>query len=140
MNEIFYKSLLDKAIEATNVDPKDINTKGFFKWRYFSVDELNERIIKRNEKVENGTSRRQNIVPLRKRGKTSHTRYERTFRFSEIDNPKSKRSDIFLINELTKSNIFYAVHSSFVGTFRYRFKLMPDNTVKFNGKKMILIR
>jgi hypothetical protein len=140
MDEIFYKDLLEKAIEASNVDPNYINTKGFFKWRYFSVEELNERIIKRNEKVENGTSHRQKIAPLRKRGMTSHSRYERTYRFSEIDNPKSKRSDIFLINELTKSNIFYAVHACFVGTFRYRFKLMPDNTVAFKGKKMILIR
>lgn len=140
MDEIFYIDLLEKAIAASNVHPKDIDTKGFFKWRYFSVKELNERIVKRNEKVANGTSRRQGILPLKKRGKTSLSRYDRIYRFSEFDNPKSKRSDIFLINELTKSNIFYAVHSSFVGTFRYRFKLMPDNTVKFTGKKMILIR
>jgi hypothetical protein len=140
MDEIFYKNLLEKAIKASNVDPDNINTKGFFKWRFFSVEELNERIVNRNEKVANGTSRRQGILPLKKRGKTSHSRYDRIYRFSEIDNPKSKRSDIFLINELTKSNIFYAVHACFVGTFRYRFKLMPDNTVKFTGKKMILIR
>ena len=140
MDEIFYRDLLEKSITASNVDQGNIKTKGFFKWRYFSVEELNESIVNRNEKVENGTSRSQEILPLKKRGKTSLSRYERIYRFPSIDNPKSKRSDIFLINELTKNNIFYAVHASFVGTFRYRFKLMPDNTINFLSKKMILIR
>jgi uncharacterized small protein (DUF1192 family) len=140
MDEIFYKDLLEKAIAATNVHPNDIDTKGFFKWNFFSVEELNERIAKRNEKIENGTARRKELIPLKKRGMTSHSRYDRIITFSCNPNHNSKRSDTFLINELTKSNIFYAVHASFVGTFRYRFKLMPDNTVKFTGKKMILIR
>jgi hypothetical protein len=140
MDEIFYKDLLEKAIEASNVDPNDIDTKGFFKWNFFSVEELNERIVNRNLKIENGTARRKEIIPLKKRGMTSHTRYDRINTFSSKPNNKGKRSDTFLINELTKSNIFYAVHACFVGTFRYRFKLMPDGTVKFKGKKMILIR
>jgi hypothetical protein len=140
MDEIFYKDLLEKAIVASNVNPNDINTKGFFKWNFFSVEELNERIVNRNLKIENGTARRKETIPLKKRGMTSHTRYDRINTFSCKPNNKNKRSDIFLINELTKSNIFYAVHASFVGTNRYRFKLMPDNTVKFMGKKMILIR
>ena len=140
MDEIFYKDLLEKAIEASNVDPNDIDTKGFFKWNFFSVEELNERIVNRNLKIENGTARRKEIIPLKKRGMTSHTRYDRINTFSSKPNNKGKRSDTFLINELTKSNIFYAVHACFVGTFRYRSKLMPDGTVKFKGKKMILIR
>ncbi len=140
MDEIFYSDLLEKAIAASNVDQGNIKTKGFFKWRYFSVEELNERIVNRNEKVENETSRSQEILPLKKRGKTSLSRYDRIYRFPSIDNPKSKRSDIFLINELTKSNIFYAIHAGFGGTSRYRYKLMTDGTVQFMSNKMILIR
>jgi hypothetical protein len=140
MDEVFYKNLLEKAIEASNVDPNDIDTKGFFKWNFFSAEELNERIVNRNEKISKGLVRRKELIPLKKRGMTSHSRYDRIKTFSCKQNSKSKRSDTFLINQLTKSNIFYAVHSSFVGTFRYRFKLLPDNTVKFMGKKMILIR
>ena len=140
MDELFYKDLLEKAIIASKVSQANIEKRGMFKWRCFSVEELNERIVNRNKKVENGTSRRQVILPLKKRGMTSHTRYDSIKTFSCKQNPKSQRSDTFSINELTKSNIFYAVHASFVGVFRYRFKLLPDNTVKFLAKKMILIR
>jgi hypothetical protein len=140
MDEIFYRDLLEKAIAASNVHPNYIDTKGFFKWRYFSVEELNERIVNRNEKISKGLVRRKELIPLKKRGMTSHSRYDRIKTFSCKQNTKSQRSDTFSINELTKSNIFFAVHACFVGTFRYRFKLMPDNTVKFLAKKMILIR
>jgi len=140
MDEIFYRDLLEKAIAASNVHPKDIDTKGFFKWRYFSVEELNERIVFRNEKISKGLVRRKELISLKKRGMTSHSRYDRIKTFSCKQNPKSKRSDTFLINELTKSNIFYAVHACFVGTFSYRFKLMADNSINFLSKKMILIR
>ena len=140
MDEIFYRDLLEKAIAASNVHPKDIDTKGFFKWRYFSVEELNERIVIRNEKISKGLVRRKELIPLKKRGMTSHSRYDRIKTFSCKQNPKSKRSDTFLINELTKSNIFYAIHAGFGGTSRYRYKLMTDGTVQFMSNKMIVIR
>ena len=140
MDEIFYRDLLEKAIVASNVDLNDIDTKGFFKWRYFSVEKLNERIVNRNKKVENGTSRRQKILPLKKRGMTSRTRYDSIKTFSCKQNTKSQRSDSFSINELTKSSIFYAIHASFVGTSRYKFKLFEDGRVEFINKKMITIR
>jgi hypothetical protein len=140
MDELFYKDLLEKAIASSNVKPNDIKTKGFFKWIFFSVEELNEKISRRNEKIANDLVRRKKLLPLKKRGMTSLSRYDRIKTFSVKQNFKSNRSDTFLINQLTKSNIFYAVHSCFVGTFRYRYKLMPDNSVKLLSSKMLYIR
>ena len=82
MDEVFYKNLLEKAIEASNVDPNDIDTKGFFKWNFFSAEELNERIVNRNEKISKGLVRRKELIPLKKRGMTSHSRYDRIKTFS----------------------------------------------------------
>jgi len=142
MDELFYKDLLEKAIAASNSNPAFIKTKGFFKWRFYTVEELNEKIVSHNERVKEGKGDVQNkqLLPLKTKGKTSLTRYDRIKTYSSNENTENNRSDIFLINELSEKNIFYAIHSSFVGTSRYKFILTEDNKVKFTGKKMILIR
>lgn len=149
MDELFYMNLLEKAIVASKSNPTFIKKKGFFKWRFYSVDEINEKIKDRNERIllnneilisKNRNLGTKQLLPLKKRGKTSHTRYDKIKSYHSNQNTENTRSDIFLINELTKSNIFYAIHASFVGTSRYKYKLMPDGTVQFMSNKMILIR
>jgi hypothetical protein len=149
MDEIFYKDLLEKAIAASNSNPAFIKTKGFFKWRFYSVDEINENIKDRNERIllnneilisKNRNLETKQLLPLKKRGGNSYTRYDKIKSYPSNENTENKRSDIFLINELTKSNIFYAIHAGFGGTSRYRYKLMTDGTVQFMSNKMILIR
>ena len=149
MDEKAYQNLLEKAILASKTKPTFIKTKGFFKWRFYTVEELNEKIVFRNNKIllhneskVNGKSveKKVQILPLKKRGKTSHTRYDKIKTYESNVKTENNRSDIFLINELTKSNIFYAIHASFVGTSRYKFKLLEDGRVKFINQKMILIR
>ena len=142
MDEIFYMNLLEKAIVASKSNPEFIKTKGFFKWRFYTVEELNKKIVYHNERVEQGKRDVQNkqLLPLKTKGKTSLTRYDKIKSYRSNENTENKRSDIFLINELTKSNIFYAIHAGFGGTSRYKYKLMPDGTVQFMSNKMILIR
>jgi hypothetical protein len=142
MDEKFYMNLLEKAIVASNSNPEFIKTKGFFKWRFYTVEELNKRIVSHNEKVEQGRGDLQNneFLPLKTKGKTSLTRYDRIKTYPSNENTENTRSDIFLINELSEKNIFYAIHASFVGTNRYKFKLTEDNKVEFINNKMILIR
>ena len=149
MDEKAYKNLLEKAILASKTKPVFIKTKGFFKWRFYTVEELNQKIVFRNNKIllhneskVNGKSveKKVKILPLKKRGRTSHTRYDEIKTYQSNEKTENNRSDIFLINELTKSNIFYAIHASFVGTSRYKFKLLEDGRVKFINQKMILIR
>ena len=142
MDEIFYMNLLEKAIVASKSNPAFIKTKGFFKWRFYTVEELNEDIVSHNERVEQGKRDVQNkqLLPLKTKGKTSLTRYDRIKTYPSNENIENKRSDIFLINELSEKNIFYAIHASFVGTSRYKFKLTEDNKVEFINNKMILIR
>ena len=149
MDEKTYKNLLEKSILASKTNPAFIKTKGFFKWRFYTVEELNENIISRNNKIllhneskVNGKSveKKLQFMPLKKRGRTSHTRYDKIKTYQSNEKTENNRSDIFLINELTKSNIFYAIHACFVGTSRYKFKLLEDGRVEFVNKKMILIR
>jgi hypothetical protein len=149
MDELFYMNLLEQAIAASNSNPAFIKTKGFFKWRFYSVDEINENIKDRNERIllnneilisKNRNLETKQLLPLKKRGGNSYTRYDKIKSYPSNENTENKRSDIFLINELTKSNIFYAIHAGFGGTSRYRFKLMTDGTVQFMSNKMILIR
>ena len=142
MDEIFYMNLLEKAIVASKSNPAFIKTKGFFKWRFHTVEELNKKIVSHNERVEQGKRDVQNkqLLPLKTKGKTSLTRYDKIKSYRSNENTENKRSDIFLINELTKSNIFYAIHAGFGGTSRYRCKLMTDGIVQFMSNKMILIR
>ena len=149
MDEKAYQNLLEKAILASKTKPVFIKTKGFFKWRFYTVEELNQKIVFRNNKIllhneskVNGKSveKKVKILPLKKRGRTSHTRYDEIKTYQSNEKTENNRSDIFLINELTKSNIFYAIHASFVGTSRYKFKLLEDGRVKFINQKMILIR
>ena len=45
MDEKSYKDLLEKAIIASNTNPKFIKTKVFFKWRFYKVEELNENLL-----------------------------------------------------------------------------------------------
>ena len=149
MDELFYMNLLEQAIIASNVNPSNIKTKGFFKWRFYSVDKINENIKDRNERIllnneilisKNRNLETKKLLPLKKRGENSYTRYDKIKSYRSNENTENKRSDIFLINELTKSNIFYAIHAGFGGTSRYRYKLMTDGTVQFMSNKMILIR
>ena len=149
MDELFYMNLLEQAIIASNVNPSNIKTKGFFKWRFYSVDEINENIKDRNERIllnneilisKNRNLETKKLLPLKKRGENSYTRYNKIKSYRSNENTENKRSDIFLINELTKSNIFYAIHAGFGGTSRYRYKLMTDGTVQFMSNKMIVIR
>jgi hypothetical protein len=149
MDEIFYKDLLEKAIAASNSNPAFIKTKGFFKWRFYSVDEINENIKDRNERIllnneilisKNRNLETKQLLPLKKRGGNSYTRYDKIKSYPSNENTENKRSDIFLINELTKSNVFYAIHAGFGGTSRYKFILTEDNKVEFINNKMILIR
>jgi len=149
MDEIFYKDLLEKAIVASKSNPAFIKTKGFFKWRFYSVDEINENIKDRNERIllnneilisKNRNLETKQLLPLKKRGGNSYTRYDRIKTYSSNENTENNRSDIFLINELSEKNIFYAIHAGFGGTSRYRYKLMTDGTVQFMSNKMILIR
>ena len=51
MDEKIYKNLLEKSILASKTNPTFIKTKGFFKWRFYTVEELNENIISRNNKI-----------------------------------------------------------------------------------------
>ena len=149
MEEKIYKNLLEKAILASNNNPAFIKTKGFFKWRFYTVEQLNENVLARNNKIllyneskVNGKSveKKVQFLPLKKRGITSHTRYDKIKTYQVNKKTENNRSDIFLINELTKSNIFYAIHACFVGTSRYKFKLLEDGRVEFVNQKMVTIR
>ncbi len=149
MDEKNYKDLLEKAILASNNNPIFIKTKGFFKWRFYTVEELNEDVLVRNNKIlsnnddiekEKGVEKKVQLLLLKKRGTTSHTRYDKIKTYQSNEKTESNRSDIFLINELTRSNIFYAIHVSFVGTTRYKFKLFEDGSVVFISQKIITIR
>ena len=51
MDEKAYKNLLEKAILASKTKPVFIKTKGFFKWRFYTVEELNQKIVFRNNKI-----------------------------------------------------------------------------------------
>ncbi len=142
MDEKFYMNLIEKAIVASNSNPEFIKTKGFFKWRFYTVEELNKKIVSHNESIELGRGNVQNkqLLSLKTKGKTSLTRYDRIKTYPSNENIENNRSDIFLINELSEKNIFYVIHASFVGTSRYKFKLTEDNKVEFINNKMILIR
>lgn len=149
MDEKFYMNLLEKAIVASKSNPTFIKTKGFFKWRFYSVDEINKNIKDRNERIllnneilisKNRNLETKQLLPLKKRGQTSHTRYDKISTYLSNEITDNNRSDIFLINELTRSNIFYAIHAGFGGTSRYKFILKEDNKVEFINRKMILIR
>jgi hypothetical protein len=76
MEEKIYKNLLEKAILASNNNPAFIKTKGFFKWRFYTVEQLNENVLARNNKIllyneskVNGKSveKKVQFLPLKKR-------------------------------------------------------------------------
>lgn len=129
MDKQFYKKLLEKAIFASKSNRNFIKTKGFFKFRVFEEQVEIEEIV-------NGE-----VVKSVKITETqSETRYERLETYESKEKWTESRKDIFLINELDKNNIFYAMHASFVGTSRYKFKLNEDGPVEFISNKMTMIR
>ena len=129
MDNQFYKKLLEKAIFASKSNRNFIKTKGFFKFRVFEEQVEIEEIV-------NGE-----VVKSVKITETqSETRFERVETYESKEKWTESRKDIFLINELDKNNIFYAMHASFVGTSRYKFKLNEDGTVEFISNKMTMIR
>lgn len=129
MDKQFYKKLLEKAISASKSNRNFIKTKGFFKFRVFEEQVEIEEIV-------NGE-----VVKSVKITETqSETRYERLETYESKEKWTESRKDIFLINELDKNNIFYAMHASFVGTSRYKFKLNEDGPVEFISNKMTMIR
>ena len=73
-------------------------------------------------------------------GKILRMRYDRLEVFTSNTYVSQKRADIFLINELDENKVFYAIHATFVGTFRYKFKLKSDGSVILVKDKLVLIR
>lgn len=129
MDKQFYKKLLEKAISASKSNRNFIKTKGFFKFRVFEEQEEMEEIV--NGEV---------VKSIKITETQSETRYERLETYESKEKWTESRKDIFLINELDKKNIFYAMHASFVGTSRYKFKLNEDETVEFINTKMTMIQ
>jgi len=129
MDKQFYKKLLEKAISASKSNRNFIKTKGFFKFRVFEEQEEIEEIV-------NGE-----VVKSVKITETqSETRYDRLETYESKEKWTESRKDIFLINEVDKKNIFYAMHASFVGTIRCKFKLNEDETVEFINTKTTMIQ
>jgi hypothetical protein len=73
-------------------------------------------------------------------GNLSQTRYDNLERFPSTDYEPQKRGDIFLINELDENNLFYAIHATFVGTYRYKFKLNATGEIDFLEQKLLSVR
>ena len=73
-------------------------------------------------------------------GKIRRMRYDTLEVFPSTTYVSQKRADIFLINELDNNNLFYAIHATFVGTFRYKFKLVSDGSVILVKDKLVSIR
>ena len=74
------------------------------------------------------------------KGKLSQSRYDTLEMFHSPTHESPTQKGIFLINELDENNVFYAVHGSFVGTFRYKFKLVSDGSVILVKDKLVSIR
>lgn len=129
MDKQFYKKLLKKAIVASKTNPKYIKTKGFFKFNIYEKEVETEKIV--NGEV---------VKTIKIKKIQSDARYQKIGSYESKKNWTEFRKDIFLINELDKKNIFYAMHASFVGTSRYKFKLNEDGTVDFINNKMTMIR
>ena len=73
-------------------------------------------------------------------GKIRRMRYDTLEVFPSTTYVLQKRADIFLINELDENKVFYAIHATFVGTYRYKFKLESDGSVILVKDKLVSIR
>ena len=73
-------------------------------------------------------------------GKTRRMRYDTLEMFPSTTYETQNRADIFLINELDENKVFYAIHATFVGTYRYKFKLESDGSVILVKDKLVSIR
>ena len=74
------------------------------------------------------------------KGKLSQSRYDTLEMVHSPTHESQTQKGIFLINELDENNVFYAVHGSFVGTYRYKFKLNPTGEVEFLQQKLLTFR
>ena len=74
------------------------------------------------------------------KGKQSHSRYDTLKMFHSPTHESPTQKGVFLINELDENDVFYAVHGSFVGTYRYKFKLTDTGKVQFLEQKLLYIR
>ncbi len=68
------------------------------------------------------------------------TRYDVLETFPNPVYVNQARKDIFLLNETIEDDEFYAIHATFVGTYRYKFKLTDTGKVKFLEQKLLSIR
>ena len=75
-----------------------------------------------------------------KDGKTLLTRYDTRNTIESPHYVEQSRKDIFLINEPDENHEFYAIHACFVGTYRYKFKLMDTGKVQFLEQKLLSMR
>ncbi|WP_297511122.1 hypothetical protein [Flavobacterium sp.] len=73
-------------------------------------------------------------------GKPLYTRYDVLETFPNPDYVPQARKDIFLVNETIEVDTFYAIHATFVGTYRYTFKLTDTGKVQFLEQKLLSIR
>jgi hypothetical protein len=75
-----------------------------------------------------------------KEGEQLFTRYDVLENFPNPAYVNQARKDIFLLNETIEDDEFYTIHATFVGTYRYKFKLTDTGKVKFLEEKLLSVR